>query len=81
MTTPRQAIEGLAEAMARLLADETLRERMGRAARIRATTTFCWEARAERMMQIYREVLAESGVDLIGKDVSVASDAFVASGR
>ncbi len=48
---------GLAEAALRLLGDDKLRERMGRAARRHALGTYAWEHAANRLLRSYREAL------------------------
>jgi glycosyltransferase involved in cell wall biosynthesis len=40
----------IADAMARLLADPDMRQRMGRAGRLRAETSFRWGAVAQRIV-------------------------------
>ena len=47
----------LREALERLLADEALRERLGRAARERARTTLSWSTAIATTLSTYREVL------------------------
>ena len=48
---------GLAEAALRLLGDNELRERMGRAARRHALGTYTWEQAAGRLLESYRKAL------------------------
>ena len=47
----------LASAMKRLLMDNTLRQRMGEAARKRIEESFSWEVAARKTLQVYEEVL------------------------
>ncbi|WOI53291.1 glycosyltransferase family 4 protein [Parvularcula sp. LCG005] len=52
-------IQGLSEAMTTIAADPAKAEAMGQAGRARVETTFSWSAKADEMMTIYRDVLAE----------------------
>jgi glycosyltransferase involved in cell wall biosynthesis len=56
---PRDTVEGLAEAMARLAADRDLVERMGRAARRRVAEQFTWEGKGERVRRLYETLDGE----------------------
>ncbi|HYP79834.1 MAG TPA: glycosyltransferase family 4 protein, partial [Steroidobacteraceae bacterium] len=51
-------INGLAAAMQLLGADPALRERMGRAGRIKAANEYDWNAKVDKMLQIYSEAVA-----------------------
>jgi len=48
--------DALCSAMARLLGDHSMREKMGRAARKRAERLFSWEIIAEKMHKVYQSV-------------------------
>jgi len=48
----------LADALLRLLADGSLRERMGRKGRVFVTRNFSWDVCAQKMLQVYREASA-----------------------
>jgi len=50
----------LAEAIMKLLADESLRKRMGRAGREFVSKTFTWDVCAERMWRVYCEVSGQA---------------------
>jgi glycosyltransferase involved in cell wall biosynthesis len=52
LVAPRDA-KALREAVERLLEDEELRERLGRAARVRAREQFGWDAVIERTLEVY----------------------------
>ncbi len=47
----------LAEAIKRLLGDESLRQRMGKAARKRIEESFSWEVAARKTVEVYKEVI------------------------
>jgi glycosyltransferase involved in cell wall biosynthesis len=47
----------LAEAIKRLLRDESLRQRMGKAARKRIEESFSWEVAARKTVEVYKEVI------------------------
>jgi glycosyltransferase involved in cell wall biosynthesis len=51
--------QALAQQILRLLTDDDLREKMGRAARRRALSTFTWELAASRVTGLYRRLLNE----------------------
>lgn len=51
--------KALAQQILRLLTDDDLREKMGRAARRRALSTFTWEVAASRVTGLYRRLLSE----------------------
>jgi glycosyltransferase involved in cell wall biosynthesis len=51
--------QALAQQILRLLTDDDLREKMGRAARRRALSTFTWELAAGRVTGLYRRLLSE----------------------
>jgi glycosyltransferase involved in cell wall biosynthesis len=51
--------QALAQQILRLLTDDDLREKMGRAARCRALSTFTWELAASRVAGLYRRLLNE----------------------
>jgi glycosyltransferase involved in cell wall biosynthesis len=60
-TTRDAFIAGLTAAMLRLAADPALRRQMGDAARVRLRTGFFeWESKADRMLEIYRDVIDAS---------------------
>ncbi len=56
--TPEQAVAEMVEAMRRLATDETLRRRMGEAARRRVREAFSWERRGEEIQEIYDKVIS-----------------------
>jgi glycosyltransferase involved in cell wall biosynthesis len=56
---PRSSSSGLAHALATLLKDQALRERMGRAARARVEAEFSNEVVWERHLEFYRGQLAD----------------------
>ena len=56
LLVPPGDVPGFAAAVVRLLRDEPLRLRLGRAGRERAESLFAPEAHAERVLQAYREV-------------------------
>ena len=62
--SPEQVVRDLAAALERLCADKELRLRMGRAARQRAERIYHWDRLAERMIEIYNDVLGNQ----VGKD-------------
>lgn len=49
-------VAGLANAMLRLARDPALRRSLGQAARRRVVTTYDWETKIARMLELYREV-------------------------
>ena len=51
-------IRGLAAAMQQLASDPALRRRMGEAGRRKAATDYDWNAKVEKVLQLYREVIA-----------------------
>jgi glycosyltransferase involved in cell wall biosynthesis len=51
--------QALAQQILRLLKDDDLREKMGRAARRRALSTFTWELAASRVTGLYQRLLSE----------------------
>jgi starch synthase len=55
---PARFAHGFAERVNRLLADPAEAERLGRAGRERAVEVFGWRAIAERVVAVYRRVLA-----------------------
>jgi glycosyltransferase involved in cell wall biosynthesis len=55
---PEQVAEKLAEGILALARDPDLRARMGEAARQRVLESFTWEKKAEAMLEIYRQALA-----------------------
>jgi glycogen synthase len=57
LVPPRDA-PALRAAVERLLADPTLRERLGVAARGRARERFCWDSVIQRTLEVYRAVIA-----------------------
>jgi glycosyltransferase involved in cell wall biosynthesis len=57
LKVPPDDLEGLADALAALLLDEDLRGKMRQAAVERAAT-FTWPRAAERLLELYRQVLA-----------------------
>jgi teichuronic acid biosynthesis glycosyltransferase TuaC len=61
MLVPKQNVNELAQAIACLLSDQRLRERMGKAGRDRVAREFSWERNAAAMQSVYEEVLTGSG--------------------
>jgi glycosyltransferase involved in cell wall biosynthesis len=59
LTTPDEAVIGLADGLARLLADEPLRRQMGMAARRRVLDEYIWERKTADMVGVYRDLLTE----------------------
>ena len=57
--------QALAQQILRLLTDDDLREKMGRAARRRALSTFTWELAASRVAGLYRRLLNEQPDQLV----------------
>jgi len=55
---PKKVAENLAEGILTLARDPDLRARMGEAARQRVLESFTWEKKAEAMLEIYRQALA-----------------------
>jgi starch synthase len=55
---PGAFARALAERIETVLADPVLAERFGRAGRERAVEHFAWDAIAERVVEVYRGVLA-----------------------
>ena len=51
--------QALAQQILRLLTDDDLREKMGRASRHRALSTFTWELAASRVEGLYRRLLSD----------------------
>ncbi|MCL4465446.1 MAG: glycosyltransferase [Chloroflexi bacterium] len=60
LVVPPMDPEALSRAVARLLADAPLRERLGRRAAERVREEFAQERMVERIVQVYREVAAEN---------------------
>lgn len=54
-------IEGLAAALARLANNPTERRSMGRAGRLKVIREFDWEAKADRMVEIYKDAIKANG--------------------
>lgn len=63
--SPPQLVRDLATAMLRLAEDPRLRQRLGEAARQRVKDQFTWEARGQRMCEIYCEALAAKKIRLL----------------
>jgi glycosyltransferase involved in cell wall biosynthesis len=59
-SSPEQFVEGLAAAMVRLANDPAERGAMGRAGRAKVLRHYDWDAKVERMLELYREVLNPS---------------------
>jgi glycosyltransferase involved in cell wall biosynthesis len=57
---PRRSPDALTAALARLLGDDTLRARMGTAAREHAELEFDQRRNADRVMEIYDSILGDS---------------------
>ena len=57
---PKGNAAALAESMDRLLADAALRDKMGKAGRIRALQRFDWDRSVERFTDVYAEILGNS---------------------
>lgn len=58
--TPQSLVRDLTEAMAKLAESPAARTNMSRAARRRALTVFDWEARVDRLLEVYRDVTARA---------------------
>jgi glycosyltransferase involved in cell wall biosynthesis len=58
LVVPPQQVARLREAIQRLLGDESLRKRLGEAARRRCEAGFSYEAMLDKMERIYREASA-----------------------
>ena len=58
LLVPARDAPAMRAAIERLLADEDLRERLGRAARARARERFGWDAVIDRTVEVYRRALA-----------------------
>ena len=59
LLVPAKDAQAMAEAIALLLRDHHLRERLAREGRERILEKFCWNVCAEQMTQFYREVVSE----------------------
>jgi glycosyltransferase involved in cell wall biosynthesis len=55
---PQQVVRDMAAELERLYKDKELRLRMGQAARERAEQFYDWDRIAERMLEIYQDVLS-----------------------
>jgi glycosyltransferase involved in cell wall biosynthesis len=62
LLVPRKEPAILAEAIIKLLSDETLRKNMGIAAQKKITTTFSYEANLQKMEDFYGRLLTGSQV-------------------
>ena len=58
--SPDQVVEDLASSMHHLAVNPELRRRMGAAGRARAIEQFSWRANGSRMIQVYRQAIANS---------------------
>lgn len=56
-TSPKQSVQGMAEALERLYVDRDLRDNMGKAARKRATDIYHWDRAGERLADIYKQTI------------------------
>jgi glycosyltransferase involved in cell wall biosynthesis len=56
-TTKETLVAGFTDAMSKLAASREARLEMSRRARQRAVTVFDWEARVDRLLEIYRDVV------------------------
>jgi glycosyltransferase involved in cell wall biosynthesis len=54
-------VNGLAEAMVRLAQSPPLRAEMGQAGRDKVVREFDWEAKVDRMVEVYRSVMPGQG--------------------
>ena len=54
---PDQYVADFAEALMQVVSDPARAAEMGRAGRARAIADFCWDAIAERTVEVYRSVL------------------------
>jgi glycosyltransferase involved in cell wall biosynthesis len=57
--TPEQTVNGLAQAMVKVAADEDLRLRMGRAGQQRVRDYYSWDAKGKQLAQLYEEIVAQ----------------------
>jgi rhamnosyl/mannosyltransferase len=56
LVVPARDPDSLAQAINRLLADDTLRDRMGEAGRVRAQNEFSEDIMVDRVIQVYRSL-------------------------
>jgi glycosyltransferase involved in cell wall biosynthesis len=61
-TTVAQTVHEMAEALSVLADDPELREEMGRAAVLRVRRDFQWDRKGDFMADVYRQVVAQSGI-------------------
>jgi glycosyltransferase involved in cell wall biosynthesis len=69
---PPCEVEPLAQAITRLCADPASRTRMGQAARLEAEDTHSWDRTAERIEQVFRDVLGRQ-LEPAGRDLVASS--------
>ncbi|RYZ62732.1 MAG: glycosyltransferase, partial [Proteobacteria bacterium] len=60
--SPAQFVAKLASAMVRLASDPALRERMGRAGRLKIEQQYTWSSKIDRMLEYYRAATARAPV-------------------
>jgi glycosyltransferase involved in cell wall biosynthesis len=58
LIVPRDHAAAAADALTRLVRDEALRTRLGRAGRARVLQHYTWDRSLDRMIEVYRAVLA-----------------------
>jgi glycosyltransferase involved in cell wall biosynthesis len=61
LTSPETMPGDLAQAIRRLAAEPALRRRLGEGARAKLAAEALWKSKAERMLALYEETLAETG--------------------
>ena len=59
-SSPQALVDGLARGLTQLAADPALRQRLGAAGRQRVVKEFDWEIKADRMLALYAELLADA---------------------
>jgi glycosyltransferase involved in cell wall biosynthesis len=60
-SSPESIIRGFVDAAKKLMADASLRAQLGAAGRRRVEQLFDWNKKVDRILEIYREALGESG--------------------
>lgn len=60
--TPEQAVQDIAIAISKLAYDPDLREKMGKAGQLRATSVYSWEARSLQLNQLYSKIVSKASL-------------------